>query len=183
MKSIAPLFLLVAAIAIFMTADEKDSLPDFISEPRLVVRKSARALDLYDGKKLLKTYAVVLGAEPDGDKEVEGDGRTPIGEFYVFTKNVKSRFHLSLGVSYPSDEDAERGFASGIITSGERDEIVDAVNRGEMPPQKTKLGGEIYIHGGGRDGDWTQGCVALENDEMTELFAAVPLGTKITILP
>ena len=64
-----------------------------------------------------------------------------------------------------------------------RDAILAAIQKGEMPPQKTALGGEIYIHGGGIERDWTWGCVALKNEEIEELFAAIPAGTKVTILP
>ena len=153
-----------------------------LREPEIRIRKSARVLEVYDGPRLVKTFPVVLGFSPELDKEVEGDGRTPEGEFYVFTKNPKSRFHLSIGLSYPSPEDAERGFAGGLISEEERDSIINAARDKSTPPQKTKLGGEIYIHGGGTASDWTDGCIALENEEMSELFAAVPVGTKVTVL-
>ena len=111
----------------------------------------------------------------------EGDGRTPEGDFYIFAKNPESRFHLSLAVSYPSKKDAARGLAAGLINEAEYAEIVHADATGGRPPQKTGLGGEIYIHGGGIDGDWTEGCVALENNEIEEIFALIPIGTKVTI--
>lgn len=154
-----------------------------LKEPRLVISKNERVLTVFDGDKRLKSYKMVLGFDPKGVKEMEGDGRTPEGEFYVFTKNPKSRFHLSLGVSYPGKEDAERGLKQGFITKDEHDEIVAAIAEQRMPLQKTKLGGEIYIHGGGTASDWTDGCIALDNDQMTELFEAIPVGAKVTILP
>lgn len=154
-----------------------------LKEPRLVISKNERVLTVFDGDKRLKSYKMVLGFDPKGVKEMEGDGRTPEGEFYVFTKNPKSRFHLSLGVSYPGKEDAERGLKQGFITKDEHDEIVAAIAEQRMPLQKTKLGGEIYIHGGGTASDWTEGCIALDNDQMTELFEAIPVGAKVTILP
>jgi murein L,D-transpeptidase YafK len=154
-----------------------------LAEPSLVVRKYERLIELFDGEKLVKTYKMVLGFSPTGDKFTEGDGRTPEGEFYVFAKNPKSKFHLSLGLSYPGPEDAERGLKDGLISKEEHDEIVAAIAEKRMPLQKTRLGGEIYIHGGGTASDWTEGCVALDNVEMTELFEAVPIGTKVTILP
>ena len=150
--------------------------------PSIVIRKSNRVLEVYDGTRLVRSFEMALGFAPDGDKEIEGDGRTPEGEFYVFTKNPKSRFHLSLGLSYPAPDDAARGFAAGLISREEHDEIIRSAKAKGMPPQKTKLGGEIYIHGGGTARDWTDGCVALDNGEMTELFAAIPVGTKVTIL-
>ena len=154
-----------------------------LTNPRLVVKKSTRKLEVYDGKKLVKTYRMVLGFTPRGDKEIEGDGRTPEGKFYVFTKNAESRFHLSLGVSYPGAEDAKRGLDQKLITREEYDEIVSAIAEKRMPLQKTKLGGEIYIHGGGTESDWTDGCVALKDEEITELFEAIPVGTEVEIRP
>lgn len=174
----------VCATAAFMQITsskmQKTKLTD-LRNPSITIRKSARVLEVYDGDKLVRTFDMVLGFSPDRDKEVEGDGRTPEGEFYVFTKNPESRFHLSLGLSYPAKDDAARGFAGGLISKEERDQIVKAIDERIMPPQKTRLGGEIYIHGGGTTNDWTDGCIALENEEMTELFAAIPAGTKVVI--
>jgi len=154
-----------------------------LKDPHLVITKGKRTLVVFDGDRRIKSYKTVLGFAPKGGKEIEGDGRTPEGEFYVFTKNPESRFHLSLGVSYPGQEDAERGLREGLISQAEHDEIVAAIAEKRKPLQKTRLGGEIYIHGGGTASDWTEGCVALTNDEMTELFDAIPIGAKVTILP
>lgn len=154
-----------------------------LREPRLVISKSKRTLTVFDGDTKIKSFKMVLGFDPNGDKEIEGDGRTPEGHFYVFTKNPKSKFHLSLGVSYPGQEDAERGLKAGLISQTEHDEIFAAIEEQRMPLQKTKLGGEIYIHGGGTPSDWTDGCIALDNDHMTELFDAIPVGAKVMINP
>ena len=156
---------------------------DEINEPEIIIRKHDRRLDLHDRGYLVKTFSVALGSAPAGDKELEGDGRTPEGEFYVFTKNSESKFHLSLGLSYPSSKDAARGLAAGMINETEHARIVRAIDDGKMPLQKTALGGEIYIHGGGTERDWTEGCVAMKNEEIEELFRAIPVGTKVTILP
>lgn len=152
-----------------------------IANPRIIVYKSTRTLELFDGETLLKTYTISLGKTPVGDKQIEGDGKTPEGEFYVFTKNEKSNFYLSLALSYPNIEDADRGLAAKLITKAEYDTIVEAITEKKMPPQNTKLGGEIYIHGGGTDGDWTQGCVAMKDDDMKELFAIIQKGTVVAI--
>lgn len=152
-----------------------------LKEPNIVIRKSERVLEVYDGGRLVETFSMALGTSPELDKETEGDGRTPEGEFYVFVKNPKSRFHLSLGLSYPTPEDAERGFAAELITREEHDAIIKAAADMAMPPQKTRLGGEIYIHGGGAASDWTDGCIALANEDMTELFGAISVGTKVSI--
>ncbi len=166
----------------FVMPWENFELPE-LSAPRLVVSKSGRDLRVFDGGKLIKSYSISLGFSPAGDKETEGDGRTPEGEFYVFTKNDKSKFFLSLGLSYPNIEDAKRGLDEKLISQEEHDQITEAINNKQMPPQKTKLGGEIYIHGGGTEMDWTDGCVALRNEEMKELFEAIPVGTRVIIDP
>jgi murein L,D-transpeptidase YafK len=176
---------LIGGAAFFLTnvmSQQNKVLPN-LENPRLVVRKTARKLEVFDGDKLIKTYTVVLGFTPKGDKEIEGDGKTPEGEFYVFTKNPESKFHLSLGISYPAKDDAIRGIKRNLISAEEHDLIAKAIDEKQMPPQKTKLGGEVYIHGGGIESDWTDGCVALKNEEIEEIFAAIPAGTKVEILP
>lgn len=156
-----------------------------LPNPKIIVKKRQRILELYSNDKLIRTYKISLGSRPDRDKTQEGDGCTPLGEFYIFTKNENSKFHLSLGLSYPNTEDAKRGLRDGLITQEEHDEIIKAINEKKMPPQYTRLGGEIYIHGGTRDepNDWTQGCVALRNDEIEELFDSVPVNTPVIIKP
>jgi len=181
---IAPFCLLIAGVFIFVLAQKEDSKPlPQLGKPRLVVKKKARLLQIYDDGKLIKAYQVALGREPRGDKETEGDGKTPEGEFYVFTKNEQSKFYLSLGLSYPNREAATRGLREKLISREEYDEILKAVAEKRMPPQKTALGGEIYIHGGGTENDWTEGCVALPNEEIKELFAAIPIGATVIIEP
>ena len=159
-----------------------EKLPS-LKSPKLVVKKSERKLYLYDEEKLIKTYDIALGFAPKGDKEREGDGKTPEGEFYVFTKNPKSQFYLSLGLSYPNAEAAERGLKTKLITQAEYNAIIKAIKEKKMPPQKTALGGEIYIHGGGTESDWTWGCTALSNEEIRELFETIPVGTKVIVEP
>jgi murein L,D-transpeptidase YafK len=176
--------LILTGVFIFVLAQKKEPKPlSEVENPYLVVKKKERLLQVYDDGQLIKTYRVALGRAPSGDKEIEGDGKTPEGEFYVFTKNDQSKFYLSLGLSYPNAEAAERGLKENLITSEEYAEILKAVAEKRMPPQKTALGGEIYIHGGGAADDWTEGCVALPNEEIKELFAAIPTGTRVVIQP
>ena len=161
---------------------DEDELPQMTS-PRLVLMKKDRKLELFDGETSIKTFKVSLGFSPVGDKEVEGDGKTPEGEFYIYTKNPKSQFYLSLGISYPGIEDAGRGLRDGLIDQAEHDEIVNAAQQRKMTLQKTKLGGEIYLHGGGTGKDWTYGCAALADEDIRQLFNAIPIGTPIEIRP
>ena len=131
----------------------------------------------------MRTYRVGLGLSPVRDKVREGDRRTPEGDFYIFAKNDKSAFYLSLGISYPNAAHAARGLRDKLITKAQYDTIIQALESKKAPPQNTKLGGDIYIHGHGSSSDWTWGCVALENDDIRELFNAVEVGTPVTIKP
>jgi murein L,D-transpeptidase YafK len=140
-------------------------------------------LELYSNGAVVRTYRLGLGLNPVDDKQREGDRATPEGEFYIFIKNPKSAYHLSLGISYPNVEDAERGLRAGLITRGQHNQIVRAINKRRAPPQYTALGGLIYIHGNGAGSDWTWGCVALENEDIRELYDSVDIGTPVTINP
>jgi len=154
-----------------------------LESPRIVVKKEERKLFLYSGDKLVHTYRVGLGLNPLGDKVRQGDRRTPEGDFYIFAKNDKSAFYLSLGISYPNANHAARGLRDGLIDRTQYDTIMQALNAHRAPPQNTKLGGDIYIHGNGSRSDWTWGCVALEDADIRELFNAVTVGTPVTIKP
>lgn len=152
-----------------------------IINPRIVISKKARRLKLYSGDKLLRTYRVGLGFSPVKDKIKEGDGATPEGEFYIFTKNPESAYYLSLGISYPNIEDAKRGLRTNLITAEQYQQIVEAIQNQAMPPQDTPLGGQIYIHGRGSRKDWTWGCVALDDKDMKALFDALQVGAQVVI--
>ncbi len=154
-----------------------------MKNPHIVIKKNKRLLLIYDGEKFVRQYKIALGSAAKSDKEIEGDGRTPEGEFYVFTKNDRSKFYLSLGLSYPNIEAAKRGWRKKIISREEYDAILEAIKEKRMPPPKTALGGEIYIHGGGTSSDWTEGCIALADEEIKELFDSIPVGAKVKISP
>lgn len=154
-----------------------------LNNPSIVVKKSQRQLLLFSDGKLVRTYHIALGLNPTGDKVRQGDRRTPEGSFYIFAKNAKSAFYLSLGLSYPNAEHAARGLRDGLITRSQYNQIMSALKRKLTPPQNTALGGDIYIHGNGTQSDWTWGCVALENEEMRELFQAVQVRTPVVIEP
>lgn len=152
-----------------------------LTDLKIVVSKSKRRLTLFSEGRAVRVYRIALGANPSGDKEREGDGRTPEGEFYVCVKNGRSNFYLSLGLSYPGVEDAGRGLRDGLITRDQYRRIAAAVRHKRRPPWDTALGGEIFIHGGGTASDWTRGCVAMENSDIKELFDAVLEGTPVKI--
>lgn len=119
-------------------------------------------MQLLNNSNLLRTYDFELGFAPQGHKVHEGDGRTPEGAYRINRRNPYSQFHLSLGISYPNAND-----------------IAVARSRGLSP------GGDIFIHGTPAyalgQKDWTWGCVAVQNEEMDEIFAMVQTGTPIYI--
>ncbi len=158
-------------------------LPYPLVDPEVELRKTERMLTVLSDGVPVKNYRMVLGREPVGDKEREGDGRTPEGEFYVCTKNPESEYHRSIGLSYPNLEDAQRGLAAGLINKREYRSISDAIHHLKQPQWNTALGGEIMIHGGGTRADWTAGCIALADKDAEELFNALPLGTRVVITP
>jgi murein L,D-transpeptidase YafK len=155
---------------------------------QIVVHKAARMLIVYRGDRAERRYPVTLGRNSSADKAIEGDEATPLGEFFICAKNPRSKFFLSLCISYPNTEDAERGLAANLITAAEHAAILAALARRAMPPQRTRLGGEIYIHGqpGARAAaseSGTRGCIALDNPAMQELFDLSPIGTPVLITP
>jgi murein L,D-transpeptidase YafK len=162
-------------------------------EHRITVVKRSRQLNLLSGRELICTYPIALGRNSGADKSVEGDEATPLGEFYICAKNPRSRYFLSLCISYPNAEDAARGLAAGLISTAEHAQILDAMKARRMPPQNTRLGGEIYIHGlglGHSDSDsnsgepqGTRGCIALNNVDMQDLYDRVAIGTSVAIVP
>ncbi len=154
-----------------------------LEKPRLEVFKARRELLLFDGERLVRSYCVALGTNPVPRKEVEGDGATPEGTYFICEKNPNSLFYLSLGISYPGPQDAERGLKEGLISKEEYDAIQSAAAQRISPPWKTKLGGEVFVHGDGAGADWTLGCVAVDNCDIEELYRLVPLNTPITIFP
>lgn len=131
---------------------------------RVIVQKNARWMHLMHHDQVLKSYRVQLG-QPYGHKEQFGDRRTPEGNYVIDRRNPRSRFHLSIGINYPNEED-----------------IAYAASRGLNP------GGDIFIHGRGPNhrrarGDWTDGCIAVGDREIEVIYAMVRDGTPITILP
>ena len=149
----------------------------------ILIEKSKRRLTLFqeDGSPLV--FPVALGKCPEGHKLCEGDSRTPEGEYYVCTKNEKSKYHLALGLSYPNPADADAALEKGEITPSQHEAIRSAHAAGKRPPWDTPLGGFIMLHGGGIASDWTAGCVALENTDIETLFFLCRMGTKVRIVP
>ena len=148
----------------------ENTLPSDVLVDSLVVSKSQYKMFVYQQGKLLKTYQVSFGGNPVGHKQFEGDEKTPEGHYTINAKNDKSGYNKNLGISYPNVQDIN--YAKSI---------------GKSP------GGDIKIHGL-RNGlgminkfqrwfNWTNGCVALTNSEVDELYRSVKLGAGIQIKP
>ncbi|MCX5863668.1 MAG: L,D-transpeptidase [Deltaproteobacteria bacterium] len=166
--------------------DDEDQDPGLpvtapLKAPKIVIKKAKKKLLLYSEEKLLRTYPVKLGFNPVGEKVRQGDKCTPEGSYYICMKNPRSKYYLSLGLSYPSIQDAERGLEQKLISKNDHDRIVERISKKAIPPWDTPLGGEIFIHGGGEKWDWTYGCVMLHNKDIEELFKVVALGTQVVI--
>jgi murein L,D-transpeptidase YafK len=153
-----------------------------LHSPEILIEKSKQRLSVFDDGRRVKQYLASTGRDA-GDKTREGDYRTPEGEFYVCVKNDKSKYTRALGLSYPDVSDAQQGLRDGRITRREYDRIVHAIRRRRQPPWNTPLGGAIMIHGDRRGGRTTQGCIALEDRDILELFPRIPLGTRVVIKP
>ncbi len=133
---------------------------------QILIDKSDRQMFLLHGQKALKVYNVDLGFEPVGHKTIKGDGRTPEGVYRIDRRNPNSRFHLSLGISYPNRTDVKKAKVMG-----------------------KPAGGDIFIHGGPRlisnrnKPDWTAGCISVTDKEMETIYAMIEDGTPIYIKP
>ena len=143
---------------------------DRVLADSIVVEKSHHRLSLYHHGTLLRSYLVALGEQPVGDKVRIGDHRTPEGLFRIEARNAASLYHRSLKISYP-----------------------DAAHRARARSLGLSPGGDIMIHGlparqawvgaAHRDFDWTEGCIAVTNEEIEEIWSVVPVGTPILITP
>lgn len=136
----------------------------------VVVRKSMRTLTLYRAGRAFAVHAISLGQQPKGAKQFEGDNRTPEGVYRIDWRNPNSRFHLALHIDYPRAEDIARARALGKEPGG------NVMIHG-LPPAFARLGGEHLKV------DWTNGCVAVTNTEMEQLWRTIPDGTPIDIQP
>lgn len=149
------------------------------------VWKGSRRMELRQGETVVRRFTVSLGMQPQQTKQVQGDSRTPVGRYYVCDKIVSSRFRRFLGLSYPNVDDAERGYGARLIDARQWADIFFANLRGGIPPWRTPLGGRVGIHGfGGRPYipvDWTQGCIAIADEEIDYLYDRVSVGTPVII--
>ena len=145
-------------------------LPSDIQIDKLIVYKTKRQLLAYSNGHLTKTYKISLGRQPIGDKEYEGDKKTPEGLYFINDKNPNSVYHKNLGISYPDENDIKNAKRISKPTGGDI----------KIHGLRKKTGFISKFH---RWFDWTLGCIALTDEEIDELYNAVKIGTPILIKP
>ena len=157
----------------------------------VIVEKSVNKMTVFYQGKALKSFTVVSGVNDQGDKQRQGDNRTPEGRFFITEKErLNDHPYLGkkwLGLSYPDPVHAQRGVENNLININQYREIVRANEQKVQPPQNTALGGWIGIHGGREDLtkariNWTEGCLALQDADLEELYRLVDYGTPVVIL-
>ena len=158
----------LAVVSLHALSADNPPLPTSAVADKVLVLKSERKLLLMKGNELLKTYTVSLGGNPVGLKIREGDHKTPEGNYVLDRHNSHSQYHKSIHISYPNADDVARARKLGVPT-----------------------GGDLFIHGLPNDyegptqqlGDWTEGCIAVTNAEIDEIWRVVADGTPIEIKP
>jgi murein L,D-transpeptidase YafK len=160
-----------------------------LAEPKIVIEKSKHTLFLYNGALLVKSFPVSLGRVPHGQKEHQGDYRTPDGTFHISKRNDNSDFHLFMGLNYPNGTVADQAFNQKAISKAMRDRIIASERNKTTPPWDSPLGGAVGIHGIGKGQglarrygkDWTAGCIALTDRDIEELWVATDHWTPVEI--
>src|SRR5262245_9239148 len=158
----------VGAIAFVWGYWPTPTLPTDVHIDRVVLDKSARRLELISGNDVVASYRVALGRHPHGPKRALGDGRTPEGDYVIDYRNLQSRFHRALHISYPSGDDLHDAHARGVEPGGSIeihgvDERLDRLGRFHS-----------FL-------DWTDGCIAVTNAEVDQIYKVVVDGTPIHI--
>ena len=149
--------------------DKGQSIPSTLIVDKVFVDKSERILKLLSKDTVVKSYRIALGDSPIGHKQQQGDLRTPVGYYTLDYKNENSIAHRSIHVSYPNAADKARAKSRGVNPGG------DIMIHGQM-------NGFGHLAGLNQQRDWTDGCIAVTNDEMDEIMAAVKVGTAIEIV-
>ncbi|HAT87087.1 L,D-transpeptidase family protein [Cohaesibacter gelatinilyticus] len=162
----------LAAGLVFWLWPQAVAAPTMVTEKQqidsIVIEKAKRKMKLYRQGQLFKSYDIKLGFTPKGQKTREGDGKTPEGDYLINRRNAGSKFHLSLGLNYPLPAQRANAKAKGVDP-----------------------GGDIFIHGQPNwmselpalAHDWTDGCIALTNQGIEEIWRLTPIGTKVSIRP
>lgn len=185
-------FISQSAILFFLfllVADTAGAGPESAVRRVVVIDKARKELSVFQDGQRVGRFTATFGIDPVSDKRRIHDLATPEGLYFVTYKNARTRFHRSLGLSYPNLADAQRGLASGVVSESGYRRVRTAVRRGRPTPCDTGLGCAIAIHGGGvrrqfgefLERDWTEGCVALDNRDMDVLFRLCRPGDPVIV--
>jgi len=137
---------------------------------KILIEKKERRLTLISKGKVLKTYQIALGGNPNGPKERHGDNKTPEGTYVIDSRNKNSRYHLSLHISYPNEKDKKRAKQLGVSPGG--DIMIHGIKNG------FSWAGDLHT-----EVDWTKGCIAVTDEEIEEIGRLAPNGTIVEIRP
>ena len=158
----------------------------------LVIDKTDYRILLYSNKILVKTYKAVFGKSSGIIKSSSDDNITPIGDYKICAIDTSNKYHKFFHLDYPNERDAAEAFKQGYIFNDEFNTIILSVKKNECPPKETKLGSEIGIHGIGKYNiifknlpfsfNWTNGSIAVSNENIDELFSVIKIGTPVKII-
>ena len=153
---------------------------------KIIVDKSDYQLYIFKNDKLIQQLNITHGFSTNKEKNKINDKATPEGVYFITHHNPNSKYHLSLGISYPNAIDAENGLKKNIINPEESNNIKQKHSQFKTTLQNTNLGGDIFFHGnsGGKFdtlGQWTQGCIRMSNADIEYLFNLIPDKTGIKI--
>lgn len=157
----------------------------------LIISKKEQALRVMQGERLVRQFKISYGKGGKGTKSTVGDNKTPLGIYKITKVKASGRFHYFMQLDYPNLFDTWYGYKNGIINATEFKRINTAIQNNKIPPQDTKLGGYIGLHGLGNttekrltvhnETNWTEGCIAMTNNEIDKLKQYARVGTKVII--
>lgn len=158
-------------------------------ETWILIDTAVRRLDVYRGYTPIKRFRnLALGSGGPAPLHMAGDATTPLGEFRIMHINRTSRFHIFLGLNYPTRRHMAQAHAAGLVDAITHEAFLSMLDSRKVPPQNSPLGGHIGIHGIGEGDpsiharyDWTQGCIALTNEQIEQLSQLVGVGTRVFI--
>jgi murein L,D-transpeptidase YafK len=172
LRKYTPLLLAVLIVLTITTVSSRGEkpVPEGVKADKVIVEKHARQMILLSKGRVVKKYKISLGRNPEGSKVRAGDRKTPEGVYVINSRNPRSRYHLSLRISYPNTSDIKRAKQLGVSPGG--DIMIHGIRKG--------FGWLGPLHG---LLNWTKGCIAVTNREIEEIWRAVPNGTRIEIRP
>lgn len=169
-RALRALFICGAVLVVLHGPERAQTAQATQKADSILILKKDHVLELLSEGKVIRTYKVALGTGGLAAKERQGDGRTPEGHYSIDNRNERSAYYKSLHISYPNSEDRKRAARLGVAPGG------DIMIHG-LPNGKGWIGSAQHLY------DWTEGCVAVTDDEMDEIWRLVAIGTPVEIRP